>query len=148
MWDAMMITWHHCNYWIFYMYWEKKLAYVISCLNGWDPAHMLWENIFKASPHLGMSPAGMLKNSMVSCLKGPTRHAYAWQIGPFWQDTLELYVWRYTECCCLFTNIFICLIMKIYFWTRLLLHKLLTGSQYSNNHFGKPRFQSLLNNAK
>ena len=22
--------------------------------------------------------------------KGPTRHAYALQIGPFWQDTLEL----------------------------------------------------------
>ena len=29
-------------------------------------------------------------NSMVSCQKGPTRHAHAWQIGPFWQDTLEL----------------------------------------------------------
>ena len=29
-------------------------------------------------------------HSMVSCQKGPTRHAYAWQIGPFWQDTLEL----------------------------------------------------------
>ena len=27
---------------------------------------------------------------MVSCQKGPTRHAYAWQIGPFWQDTLDL----------------------------------------------------------
>ena len=26
--------------------------------------------------------------SMVACQKGPTRHAYAWQIGPFWQDTL------------------------------------------------------------
>ena len=24
----------------------------------------------------------------VSYQKGPTRHAYAWQIGPFWQDTL------------------------------------------------------------
>ena len=30
-------------------------------------------------------------NSMVSCQKGPTRHAYAWQIGPFWQDTMELW---------------------------------------------------------
>ena len=29
-------------------------------------------------------------NSRVSCQKGPTRHAYAWQIGPFWQDTLDL----------------------------------------------------------
>ena len=27
---------------------------------------------------------------MVSCQKGPTGHAYAWQIGPFWQDTLNL----------------------------------------------------------
>ena len=27
---------------------------------------------------------------MVSCQKGPTRHAYAWQLGPFWQDTIEL----------------------------------------------------------
>ena len=26
---------------------------------------------------------------MVSCQKGPIRHAYAWQIGPFWQDTME-----------------------------------------------------------
>ena len=24
--------------------------------------------------------------------KGPTRHAYAWQIGPFWQDTLDMTV--------------------------------------------------------
>ena len=23
--------------------------------------------------------------------KGPTRHAYAWQIGPFWQDTLDIW---------------------------------------------------------
>ena len=28
--------------------------------------------------------------SMVSCQKGPNRHAYAWQIGPFWQDTLDI----------------------------------------------------------
>ena len=28
--------------------------------------------------------------SRVSCQKGPTRHAYAWQIGPFWQDILDL----------------------------------------------------------
>ena len=27
--------------------------------------------------------------AMVSCQKGPTRHAYAWQLGPFWQDTLD-----------------------------------------------------------
>ena len=28
--------------------------------------------------------------SRVSCQKGPTRHARAWQIGPFWQDTLDV----------------------------------------------------------
>ena len=27
---------------------------------------------------------------MVSCQKGPTRHTYAWQLGPFWQHTLDL----------------------------------------------------------
>ena len=31
-------------------------------------------------------------NLMVSCQKGPTRHACAWQIGPFWQDTIELFL--------------------------------------------------------
>ena len=30
--------------------------------------------------------------SMVSCQKGPTCHAYARQIGPFWQDA---YVWSW-----------------------------------------------------
>ena len=28
--------------------------------------------------------------SRVSCQKGPTCHAYAWQIGPFWQDTIDI----------------------------------------------------------
>ena len=28
--------------------------------------------------------------SKVSCQKDPTRHAYAWQVGPFWQDTLDV----------------------------------------------------------
>ena len=28
--------------------------------------------------------------SRVSCQKGPTRHAYAWQLWPFWQDTLDI----------------------------------------------------------
>ena len=32
--------------------------------------------------------------SMVSCRKGPTRHAYAWQIGPFWQDALDIYLYN------------------------------------------------------
>ena len=27
---------------------------------------------------------------MVSYQKGPTCHAYAWKIGPFWQDTIDI----------------------------------------------------------
>ena len=34
---------------------------------------------------------------MVSCQKDPTRHTYAWQIEPYWQDTIDL--------CDLFTHI-------------------------------------------
>ena len=34
-------------------------------------------------------------NSTASCKKGPTRHAYAWQIGPFWQDTFEMRLLNY-----------------------------------------------------
>ena len=30
--------------------------------------------------------------SRVSCQKGPNGHAYAWQIGPFWQDTHDMWV--------------------------------------------------------
>ena len=37
----------------------------------------------------------ILKRSMVACQKGPTRHAYAWPIGPFWQDTLEIRIRLY-----------------------------------------------------
>ena len=29
--------------------------------------------------------------SRVSCQKGPTRNAYTWQIGPFWQDNLDMF---------------------------------------------------------
>ena len=32
--------------------------------------------------------------TMVSCQKGPTHHAYAWRIGPFWQDTLDKQEWN------------------------------------------------------
>ena len=35
--------------------------------------------------------------SMESCQKGPTRHAYAWQIGPFWQDILDVSLAILTE---------------------------------------------------
>ena len=39
--------------------------------------------------HWHSSPSDI---SRVSCQKCPTRHAYAWQIGPFWQDTLDILI--------------------------------------------------------
>ena len=45
----------------------------------------------KEGATVGSSPnISRYHRSMVSCQKGPNRHAYAWQIGPFWQDTLEI----------------------------------------------------------
>ena len=45
---------------------------------------------------LVLAPTGqystLQETSMVSCQKGPTRHAYAWPIGPFWQDTLDIHL--------------------------------------------------------
>ena len=35
--------------------------------------------------------------SRVSCQKGPTRHAYAWQLRPFWQDALDVY-YKHVSC--------------------------------------------------
>ena len=32
----------------------------------------------------------LLEISMVSCQQGPTLHTYAWQIGPFWQDIIDI----------------------------------------------------------
>ena len=43
------------------------------------------ENIFNDQRHFTI-----LLIMMVSSQKGPSRHAYAWQIGPFWQDTMEI----------------------------------------------------------
>ena len=50
-------------------------------------------NVVYNNPRLGRvkhADDRRLYISMVSCPKGPTRHAYAWQIGPFWQDTLDM----------------------------------------------------------
>ena len=44
------------------------------------PMNLVIRNVFACKKY----------KSRVSCQKGPTRHAYAWQIGPFWQDTLEM----------------------------------------------------------
>ena len=44
----------------------------------------------KWQPFVNMLIPKVTHMSRVSCQKGPTHHAYAWQIGPFWQDTLDV----------------------------------------------------------
>ena len=56
---------------------------------------MLWLKLIHVSYRC---PEGYIPNilyliSKVCCQKGPTHHAYAWQIGPFWQDTLDIKEW-------------------------------------------------------
>ena len=49
---------------------------------------------------------------MISCQKGPTRHDNAWQIEPFWQDTLDMNLFWYT----MGPVYFIGLMWNINFW--------------------------------
>ena len=56
----------------------------MGCLLWW-----FWRKLYQ---HLTEYILTDLNKSMVSCQKGPIRHAYPWQIGPFWQDTIELYI--------------------------------------------------------
>ena len=52
--------------------------------------------------------------SMVSCRNGPTRHAYAWLIGPFWQDTLDMYVCMYVcMYACMYVSIYVCMCARM-----------------------------------
>ena len=56
---------------------------------------------------------------MVSCQKGRTRHAYAWQIGPFWQDTHEVhkqFQWMLAPCLTLRTRWRFCENREWSFW--------------------------------
>ena len=47
---------------------------------------------------VGLQQFPNIQTSRVSCQKGPTCHAYAWQIGPFWQDTLDMWSSRVSGC--------------------------------------------------
>ena len=78
------------RYWVLTCWYRKSqshssiVLYIYYCEIG---------HICAYQPHKMVSTGNRwthLNKSMVSCQKGPTRHAYAWQIGPFWQDTLEI----------------------------------------------------------
>ena len=47
-----------------------------------------WSYCYDCDSYCALWPS-YLHRLRVSCQKGPTCHAYAWQIGPFWQDILE-----------------------------------------------------------
>ena len=61
-----------------------KLELSISAPNIWNRVYLIWgyfvwHNRIAVPEFDGILP------------KGPYGHAYAWQIGPFWQDTLKLW---------------------------------------------------------
>ena len=58
-------------------------------LSQHSDTHYKTTNKSKTPVHV-LEHASTKTRSMVSCQKGPTSHAYAWQLGPFWQDTLEI----------------------------------------------------------
>ena len=65
--DMYVYLWQYLSTWFWVTIWF--------CMTNFDMFDDVVESVIK---------------SMVSCQKGPTRHAYTWQIGPFWQDTLYL----------------------------------------------------------
>ena len=76
------------------------------CFRMWST---YFEHLMKLLPLVCFCGYGDLSTfsiaiSMVSCQKGPTCHAYAWQIGPFWQDTLDI-----TLCLCPYMVLWCCM---------------------------------------
>ena len=74
-WDLVQVYFEICGRVLFFLRYLHKKAYIFSSndnLTSYHSRKSLWWNI-----------------TMVSCQKGPNRHAYAWQIGPFWQDSLD-----------------------------------------------------------
>ena len=65
-----------------------------SSFSTWQLASMDWAKTTarRDEKHWSFWGFDAYNIAMVSCQKGPTRHAYAWLIGPFWQDTLD---WRF-----------------------------------------------------
>ena len=70
-----------------------KVQWTKSDLPNRFMCHGLWRNEKVKSHHTqikGILPKGPYPPCVI-LPKGPIRHAYAWQIGPFWQDTLEIW---------------------------------------------------------
>ena len=64
----------------------EKRSWIVT-ENDYSFCHIQWVDYIHLSCGVNIHEPFI---SMVSCQKGPTSHAYAWQIGPFWQDTLDI----------------------------------------------------------
>ena len=81
---------------ILYCMMNKIQTHLMNC-DIHSELDIMSSNIFLSSCIVYIWPSNM--KPMVSCQKGPTRHAYAWQIGPFWQDTLEMFLYHLAKQC-------------------------------------------------
>ena len=97
----------HC-FWQRKSYWNSRPQDVDHFVYAWLCLSRTWFSLFIVNCALivschraiGRDYGSIIQNclpmnnsnqpSMVFCQKSPTRHAYAWQIGPFWQDTLVM----------------------------------------------------------
>ena len=61
--------------------------------NKWGMVHMLacHQTGDKPLPEAGLIKFHKAIYRWYPAKKGPTHHANAWQIGPFWQDTLDIF---------------------------------------------------------
>ena len=73
---------HACHVPWICLQWQYTLEIVISSVHL-QRFHLIWMYACNRERATGCQLI-----SRVSCQKGPTHHTYAWQIGPFWQDTL------------------------------------------------------------
>ena len=87
---------HYCPILIGIHGWKPTQWYVLSfiCLACFYLPFLedyeMFAHAMKTVHKESLGPRAYQHISRVSCQKGPTRNAYAWQIGPFWQDTLDL----------------------------------------------------------
>ena len=81
----------------FYLFPNGQLNLLIFCIMAWPHNQFIPRNSKQTSI---MHPKEVFNlhfdlcttlTSRISCQKGHSRHAYAWRIGPFWQDTLDIY---------------------------------------------------------
>ena len=64
--------------------WCFCLCFVTSCYMYW-----IYHGLASSQWYTNSRGKQACHITRVSCQKSPTRHAYAWQIGPFWQNTLD-----------------------------------------------------------